>query len=206
MRVRALLANQPKNLSPLHSLQLSRYFLQRQRKHQQPTRRDDLHSGLHIRTTPLSLNTTSDNGLLMARQQNPKRERADESSQADIEPATKKAKTRSKIAGKARESWNYPPEFYDRLSKISLTRLALQELDRRTRSRRSCPSFLTRPSARAVSGDIHPRDLAWFARDGGPDLCDLRGVSWYGCSLRDPHLTSAASIPTRQPIIHILPT
>ncbi|KAF5529255.1 glyoxylate reductase, partial [Fusarium mexicanum] len=111
----------------------------------------------------------------MARQQYPKRQRADESSLADIEPATKKAKTRSKIARKARESWNYPPEFYDRLSKISLTRLALKELDRRTRSRRSRPSFPTRPSARALSGSIRPRDLARFAKDGGPDLRDLRG-------------------------------
>ncbi|KAF5675921.1 glyoxylate reductase [Fusarium denticulatum] len=175
MRVRALLANQPKNLSPLHSLQLSRYFLQRQRKHQQPTRRDDLHSGLHIRATPPSLNTISDNGLPMARQQNQKRQRADESSQADIEPATKKAKTRSKIAGKARESWEYPPEFYDRLSKISLNRRALKELDRRTRARRSHPSPPVSPSTGILSCTTRPRDLARFARHGGPDLRDLRG-------------------------------
>ncbi|CVL09325.1 uncharacterized protein FMAN_15489 [Fusarium mangiferae] len=113
----------------------------------------------------------------MARRQNQKRQRADEPSRADADPPTKKAKTRSKITRKARESWNYPPEFYDGLSKISLTHLALEELDRRNRSCRSRSSSPTRPGARTFSGSICPRDLAQFAEDGGPDLRDLRGVS-----------------------------
>ncbi|KAM0198864.1 hypothetical protein ACHAQI_012275 [Fusarium lateritium] len=48
----------------------------------------------------------------MARRQNRKRPRADEPSRADIEPPTKKAKTRSEIDRKTWESWEYPPEFY----------------------------------------------------------------------------------------------
>ncbi|KAK7428985.1 hypothetical protein QQZ08_004497 [Neonectria magnoliae] len=107
----------------------------------------------------------------MARPQNRKRQRADESSRADIDPPAKKAKTRSEIDREAWESWEYPPEFYDRLSKISLNRRALKELDRRTRTRRSHPSPPVSPSA----GTIRSRDLARFARHGGPDLRDLRG-------------------------------
>ncbi|KAF5530707.1 glyoxylate reductase [Fusarium mexicanum] len=108
---------------------------------------------------------TLDDGTLMARPQNRKRQRDNELSQADIDPPAKRAKTKSEIERKAWESWEYPPEFYDRLSKVSLNRRALKELDRRPRTRRSHPS----PPA------IRPRDLARFARRGGPDLRDLRG-------------------------------
>ncbi|POS73710.1 hypothetical protein DHEL01_v207901 [Diaporthe helianthi] len=62
-------------------------------------------------------------------------------------------------------SWHYPPEFWDRLSKIPLTRSALKELDRRNGAR---PAFSPPPTSLA-------RDLARFARHGGPDLRGLRG-------------------------------
>lgn len=129
----------------------------------------------------------------MARPQNGKRRRDDEPSQADIDPPAKRAKTKSEIEREAWESWEYPPEFYDRLSKVSLSRRALKELDRRTHTRRCHPS----PPV------IRPRDLAQFARHGGPDLRHLRGVSRRERSLRIVFLTSDSSIPTRQLIIHV---
>lgn len=157
---------------PFH---LSHCFLQRQFKHQQPIR-CDLCSGLHIRPTSPFSTLILDNGLLMARRQNQKRSRADEPSRAAFEPPTKKSKTRNGIGRKAWESWEYPPEFYDTLSKISLTRRALKELNRRNRASRSHPS-LPLPSASALSCTRPSRDLGRFARHGGPDLRDLRGVS-----------------------------
>lgn len=69
-----------------------------------------------------------------------KHQRADKPLLANIDPPTKEAKIGGEVERKAWESWEYPPEFYDRLSKISLTRRALKELDRRTRVRRSHPS------------------------------------------------------------------
>ncbi|KAF3760106.1 hypothetical protein M406DRAFT_240300, partial [Cryphonectria parasitica EP155] len=64
--------------------------------------------------------------------------------------------------------WHYPPEFWDRLSTIPLIRSALKELDRRICEQPAPPppSLPTEPAA---------RDLARFARHGGPDLRDLRG-------------------------------
>ncbi|KAF4455862.1 hypothetical protein F53441_1894 [Fusarium austroafricanum] len=70
-------------------------------------------------------------------------------------------------------SWQYPPEFWDRLSKVPLIHSALEELDRRTLTRPSCPPPLT-----GLAQDLTPTapsELARFARHGGPDLQDLRG-------------------------------
>ncbi|RMJ03712.1 hypothetical protein CDV36_014763 [Fusarium kuroshium] len=121
----------------------------------------------------------------MARPQNRKRQRADEPSQADIDPPAKKIKTRSELELEAWESWEYPPEFYDRLSKISLSHRALKELDRRTRTRRCDPSppSPASPSRRVFSRATTSRELARFARHGGPDLRDLRGASRYELGL-----------------------
>ncbi|TFB01190.1 hypothetical protein CCMA1212_007032 [Trichoderma ghanense] len=70
--------------------------------------------------------------------------------------------------------WQYPPEFWDRLSQIPLVHGAIEELDRRSCVRPSYPS----PSTESVK-DFTPaaaaRELARFARHGGPDLCNLRG-------------------------------
>lgn len=69
--------------------------------------------------------------------------------------------------------WQYPPEFWDRLSKVPLIHSALEELDRRTSTRPSRP-----PPSTRVAQDLTvatTRRLARFARRGGPDLRDLRG-------------------------------
>ena len=63
---------------------------------------------------------------------------------------------------------NFPPKFWDNLSKVSATPRALRELDRRKNAR-----LVRKPPAPAV----HPTDLERFARRGGPDLRHLRGVS-----------------------------
>lgn len=77
-------------------------------------------------------------------------------------------------------TWKSPPEFWDRLSKIELTRSALRELDRRTklsrtripRSYHSIPQIINTPRiTRAVA-----RAIVRFANGGGPDISDLRGV------------------------------
>ncbi|KAK0615137.1 hypothetical protein B0T17DRAFT_497610 [Bombardia bombarda] len=129
----------------------------------------------------------------MARPQNRKRERANEPSRADIDHPAKRAKTRSEIELEAWASWEYPPEFWDRLSKISLSRRALKELDRRTRTRRrhpSPPSVRASPSRRAFSRAS--RGLARFARHGGPDLRDLRGYPHPPTDRQNPVAMSAS--------------
>lgn len=114
------------------------------------------------------------NRSLMAGLQNRKRQRAEKTSRVNIHPPTKKIKTRSEIELDAWWSWEYPPEFYDRLSKISLTYRALKELDRRTRTQHSpCPP--ASPIRQGLSRTTTSRELAQFARHGGPDLRDLRG-------------------------------
>jgi len=63
--------------------------------------------------------------------------------------------------------------FYDSLSKVSLTRRALKELDRRTSQANSPqrPASTPRRVTRNTSNQIRR-----FARDGGLELRDLRGV------------------------------
>jgi hypothetical protein len=96
----------------------------------------------------------------MARPQNRKRQRADGPSQE--QPLTKKIKSRREH----RIPWNFPPGFYDNLSKVWLTRLALRELDRRN-------NVEPKPF---VPANEYSTDLARFARHGGTDLHHLRGV------------------------------
>ena len=104
----------------------------------------------------------------MAVLQNRKRQLADQLSQHS--PPTKRVKSGSQY----HDSWQYPPEFWDGLSKIWLTRGALEELDRRTARRPSFPP--PGPSGRDISHTATTRELARFAGHGGPDLSDLRGV------------------------------
>ncbi|KAL2255946.1 hypothetical protein VTK26DRAFT_2446 [Humicola hyalothermophila] len=61
---------------------------------------------------------------------------------------------------------NFPPEFWDNLSKVWLTRRTLRELDRRNS---------TRPALGPAAPAVYTTDLARFARHGGPDLRHLRG-------------------------------
>ncbi|ROW16501.1 hypothetical protein VPNG_02890 [Cytospora leucostoma] len=124
----------------------------------------------------------------MARSQ--KRQRADEASQDgglakarkkdEINPlhsATRTHRDRDQFALGHHDSssWQYPPEFWDRLSTVPLIHEALEEHDRR---RRSQPSFPPPPTGLAQDlAPTAPKELARFARHGGPDLCDLRGYS-----------------------------
>ena len=97
-------------------------------------------------------------------------------------PPTKKIKTRTEIDPDAWASWKYPPKFWERLSKIWLTHRAVEEHNRRTRLRRRPPSPPS-PGLRELAQHPVPtvttnaRDFFRFARHGGPDLSDLRGVS-----------------------------
>ncbi|KAL7821013.1 hypothetical protein V8C26DRAFT_426907 [Trichoderma gracile] len=97
----------------------------------------------------------------MARPQNLKRQRAPDCSEE------KRPQKRTKSTRERGTAWNHPPRFYDNLSKVWLTRLALKELDRRN-------SIAAQSKPSGFAGD-YSRDLARFARHGGPDLCHLRG-------------------------------
>ncbi|KAK0655232.1 hypothetical protein B0T16DRAFT_317809 [Cercophora newfieldiana] len=122
----------------------------------------------------------------MAVLQNRKRQLADQLSQHS--PPTKRVKSTSQH----HDSWQYPPEFWDGLSKIWLTRAALEELDRRTARR---PSF---PPPGPSGQDT--RELGRFARHGGPDLSDLRGYP-------DPKITMSSSRSSRsRPVVSTNPT
>ncbi len=102
---------------------------------------------------------------------------ADNSPQAHI-PSKK---PRSSSAADTRS--NFHPEFYHNLSKVWLTRRALQEFDRQTDNR-----ALLKPTARprlprdskvaALARRFGP-NLASSAAAGGEDLSDLRGVCLY---------------------------
>ncbi|KAH8757624.1 hypothetical protein F5883DRAFT_631949 [Diaporthe sp. PMI_573] len=96
----------------------------------------------------------------MASAQDRKRARADDLSQ-EHRP-NKKIKSRGRLHGPS----NFPPEFWDNLSKVWLTRRALRELDRRNS---------TRPAPGPAAPAVHTTDHARFARHGGPDLRHLRG-------------------------------
>lgn len=105
-----------------------------------------------------------------------------------IAPDNSPAKTINPPALDRPSSWHYPPEFWDRLSTIPLIRSALEELDRRNRAR---PAFPPPPPPR--TGLV--RDLARFARHGGPDLVDLRG---YPAPVPRNHQTAGAMSSSSQ--------
>jgi hypothetical protein len=75
---------------------------------------------------------------------------------------------------------NFPPEFYDSLSKIWLTRRALRELDRRNEHlpppKPKPRPWESRAAKLAALARLGVPDLAVFATAGGPDLSDLQGV------------------------------
>jgi hypothetical protein len=74
-------------------------------------------------------------------------------------------------------------EFYDSLSKVWLTRRALKELDRRTSQANSAQQPASTPRRVTRSASIQ---IQRIARDGGPDLRDLRGVR-LSCQKRACH-------------------
>ncbi|KAI1425509.1 hypothetical protein F5Y12DRAFT_795848 [Xylaria sp. FL1777] len=106
----------------------------------------------------------------MAKPQNRKRQHADDGAQ-DEHPS-------KKIKSRGHHYSNFSPEFWDNLSKVWLAPRALRELDRRHSIRPA-----TKP---ATSEDIYSKDLARFARHGGPDLRHLRGCP-------EPRLNTVAS-------------
>ena len=63
---------------------------------------------------------------------------------------------------------NFAPEVYDSLPNISLTIRAVRELNRRNKESRTERKLVIDPEI--------PTSIAHFARQGGPDLTDLRGV------------------------------
>ncbi|KAL7919194.1 hypothetical protein ACQKWADRAFT_210330 [Trichoderma austrokoningii] len=89
-------------------------------------------------------------------------------------PASLRWKTERDEQTAAQGPWNFPPEFYDNLSTVWLTPLALRELDRRN----AClsPPKLTKHIGDFAQGMKKGRlDLARFAWAGGPTLVHLRG-------------------------------
>ncbi|KAK0886891.1 hypothetical protein LTR02_017729 [Friedmanniomyces endolithicus] len=71
---------------------------------------------------------------------------------------------------------NYPADVWDNLSKITLTRKALREFDRRTRENRHPQAARVQETApRLLRSAV--RRLERFARNGGPDLSKLRGYA-----------------------------
>ncbi|KAI9668718.1 MAG: hypothetical protein M1829_005258 [Trizodia sp. TS-e1964] len=98
------------------------------------------------------------------------------------------ASKKQKIDSLEAEDFQYPPAFYDDLSKIHLTVDALQELDRRnsqaaldirrtrhaiTELKKNCKPFV--PADRYIDncGTRHLRALKQSAKHGGPDLSNL---------------------------------
>src|SRR4051812_28424773 len=97
----------------------------------------------------------------MAKSQNQKRQRTD-----DL-PHERRPSKKAKTRGGLHEPSNFPPEFWDKLSKVPLTHRALRERDRRND---------THPAPKPLAPAVYATDLARFARRGGPDLRHLRGV------------------------------
>lgn len=83
------------------------------------------------------------------------------------EKPLKKQKTYHQARDELHAGTLRPPEFWDNLSHVPLVKSALRELDRRTVKHVAAP----RP---IVS---KPLDILRYARHGGPDLSDLRGVT-----------------------------
>lgn len=68
---------------------------------------------------------------------------------------------------------NFPPFFWDNLSRLWLTTRSLREFDRRT----VWPSNPVQPPWTGAE-EIDLTKLIQFAEEGGPDLDDLRAVSF----------------------------
>ena len=90
--------------------------------------------------------------------------------------------------------------YWDSLSKLPFTRGALKELNRRNRETASPvrAGIIRRPDLSREPAALKncPSQLKRFARHGGPDLRDLRGVSFAQVMSR-PSLICSLSIPSR---------
>ncbi len=104
----------------------------------------------------------------------PKNRKRQSSSSLQDQVPYKKSKPSGTLCGPP----NFPSEFYDDLSALWLTVRALREFDRRNEN----ISLQERTADRICTDDLTlatmkpSPDLARFARTGGPDLNDLRGV------------------------------
>jgi hypothetical protein len=96
-----------------------------------------------------------------------------------------KRKKRTSEAGAY--SGHRPPSFWNRLSKVHLTRGALREFDRRT-SRIEQQLFTPTSSIDDSSGS-GTKNLKQFSRRGGPDLAHIRGVKFNSSVPTNPTLT-----------------
>ncbi|KAJ2982472.1 hypothetical protein NQ176_g1360 [Zarea fungicola] len=101
-------------------------------------------------------------------------------------PPTKRIKSTPGL----RIGTNFPPEFWDNLSKIWLTPRALREVDRRNNAQPTT-------TISAVPISIRPTNLARFARRGGPDLRHLRGCPEPNHSIQMSSNRSVASSSRR---------
>lgn len=90
------------------------------------------------------------------------------------DPWTKSRSTTSSSTHSSLSSWDRNErEYWDSLSRVWLDRGALREFNRRDRLLRAKAA----PTADTVSNlKQRPKDIARFARHGGPDLSDIRQV------------------------------
>lgn len=103
-----------------------------------------------------------------------KRQRSELLQRKETSPPSKK----QRLGPPSPSGSSLPPEFWDRLSKLWLTRQALRELDRRNTQRAPSRREAARHTAdyRRCRKLRISKDIKLFARHGGPDLSDLRNV------------------------------
>lgn len=86
-----------------------------------------------------------------------------------------------------RQRSSTPPEFWDNLSRQWLTPRALREFNRRAVAVALPPRA---PQPDPVARQLNRQQLKRFARQGGPDLCDLRGVGAHTANTLDMYINS----------------
>ncbi|KIX02324.1 uncharacterized protein Z518_08265 [Rhinocladiella mackenziei CBS 650.93] len=114
---------------------------------------------------------------------------------ADIEqvpPAKKQRSTPESSAGPGHR------RFWDTLSKIWLSYNALGEFDCRTNQETSQPDSVPTPVVECPTGRARQR-LKRFARQGGPDLSDLRGFASFPLPFDDMAIGSTRSQSRKRP-------
>jgi hypothetical protein len=102
------------------------------------------------------------------RHRSSKRKRAIEA--VPEEPQPQQPVKRQKRSRRSRSQT--PPEFWDNLSRVPLCRRALREFNRRTTE-----PVAPEPPVLSVLKDDLVKQLKRFARRGGPNLRNIRGVS-----------------------------
>jgi hypothetical protein len=103
------------------------------------------------------------------RSPNRKRKRPDEAAPtAEQQPQPSAKRQRTSRQSRSRT----PPEFWDNLSRVPLCRRALREFNRRAVQLAASKQR----AERVIEGDLF-KQLKRFARRGGPDLRNIRGVS-----------------------------